>query len=144
MLLIKTAMCEQTSRVPRSNIPASGQPPRCNAHAPQHHMTDHCNTHAQNGSDINSKGNQQTLGSLRRLFQIPYGSSLLQVCRSTCRSESWDYAWSSMKSDDHREKTMLLIKGASHNTMVKLHEYMMAIKRFTSSQASKQHRTAGS
>ena len=24
-------------------------------------------------------------------------------------SESWDYAWSSMKSDDHREKTIVII-----------------------------------
>ena len=29
------------------------------------------------------------------------------------RSESWDYAWSSTKSEDHREKTTTLITGAS-------------------------------
>ena len=29
--------------------------------------------------------------------------------QGTFHSESWDYAWSSIKSDDHREKTIVII-----------------------------------
>ena len=62
---------------------------------------------------LRQKSQWKSAQALRPKTALPNSVCIVTAAKHTSHSESWDYAWSSKESDDHREKTMLLITEAT-------------------------------
>ena len=72
---------------------------------------------------LRQKSQWKSAQTLRPKTALPNSVWIVPAAKRTSHSESWDYAWSSKESEDHREKTMLLITGATPPTNACIDEH---------------------